>query len=334
VTLIVRPERRNSFLNFYLATVLLFFCSFSAYSQSPPPQSVSSGAAGQSTLFTETELVVLPVNVTDASGHFVPGLGVQNFRVYEDGRPQRVTAFQEGDAPVTVGLIVDHSRSMNRNLPKVAAAVSAFAQSSNPEDEMFVVDFNDDVSVELLNGKPFTNNAQELEKAVWAVSARGRTALYDAVAEGLLHLQLGHWHKKALIIVSDGGDNASQQKYSRILAIAQRSQVVIYSVGLVDPNEEGDPRVLRRFSKDTGGIAFFPMSLDSVADISKRIARDLREQYVLGFVPEKTATADSFRPIRVKVDAPGRGNLHVRTRPGYFRSEQGQASAKPGKGAS
>jgi Ca-activated chloride channel family protein len=112
------------------------------------------------------------------------------------------------------------------------------------------------------------------------------------------------------------------------------SQVVIYSVGLVDANEEEDPDVLRRLSKDTGGIAFFPTSLESVADISKRIARDLREQYTLGFVPEKTDTTNSFRQVRVKVAVPGHGKLHVRTRPGYFTSEQGQASAKPGKSAS
>jgi len=314
--------------------VLLFLCGISAYSQSSPPQSVEPRAAVPSSLFAKTELVVLPVSVTDISGHFIAGLRVQDFRVYEDGRLQQVTAFQEGDAPVTVGLIVDHSRSMGPKLPEVAAAVSAFAQSSNPQDEMFVVDFNDDVSVELLNGKPFTNNAQELAKAVSAVSARGRTALYDAVAEGLLHLQLGHWEKKALIIVSDGGDNASHQKYSQVLALAQRSQVVIYSVGLVDADEEEDPGVLRGLSKHTGGIAFFPMSLESVADISKRIARDLREQYMLGFAPEKTDTPDSFRQIRVKVAAPGHGKLNVRTRSGYFRSEQKRAPARPGEGAS
>jgi VWFA-related protein len=280
-------------------------------------------------------LVVLPVSVTDANGNFISGLSAQDFRVYEDGRLQKVTSFQEGDTPVTVGLIVDHSRSMGPKLPEVAAAVSAFAQSSNPQDEMFVVDFNDDVSVELMDGKAFTNDSKELARAVSSVQARGRTALYDAVAEGLTHLQLGHWDKRALIIVSDGGDNASQQKYSQVLALAQRSQVVVYSVGLVDADEdEENPDVLRRLSKNTGGVAFFPMSLESVADISKRIARDLREQYTLGFVPEKTDTKDSFRKIVVKIDAPGHGKLHVRTRPGYFRSEQQEAPAKLGKSAS
>jgi Ca-activated chloride channel homolog len=325
----VKSKRRNPFRIVYLASAFLFFCSFSVYSQSPPVRAPSPAATVQSPIRANAELVVLPVSVTDGSGNFVSGLGAQDFRVYEDGRLQKVVSFRDGDNPVTVGLIVDHSRSMGPKLTEVAAAVSDFANSSNPKDEMFVVDFNDDVSVELLNGKAFTNSAHELEKAVSAVSARGRTALYDAVAEGLLHLELGQWDKKALIIVSDGGDNASQQKFSQVLALAQRSQVVIYSVGLVDAMEEEDPGVLRRFSKETGGISFFPTTSEGVADSSQRIARDLREQYTLAFVPETTATTNSIRHIRVEVS--GHGKVHVRTRPGYFRTEQNQVPATPKK---
>ena len=225
----------------YLSTVLLFFCGIFAYTQSPARRTPSSGASGQSAISVRTELVVLPVSVTDADGNFVPGLGLQNFRVYEDKRLQTVTSFQQQDAPVTVGLIVDHSRSMGPELPQVAAAVAAFARLSNPQDEMFVIDFNDTVSVEMADGKPFTSDAKVLERAVSAVSARGRTALYDAVAEGLNHLQLGHLDKKALIIVSDGGDNASRHNYSQVLQMARQSQAVIYAIGLADPYEEEDP---------------------------------------------------------------------------------------------
>jgi len=330
----VLPKTHNSFARLLLSLSLLFFCAIAIESQPLPQQAVSPGAAGQSKILAKTELVVLPVSVTDQNGNFVSGLGLQGFRVYENGRLQKVTVFREGDTPVTVGLIVDHSRSMGPKLQGVAAAVSAFAHSSNPQDEMFVVDFNDDVAVELMDGQAFTSDPEVLAKAVFSVRARGRTALYDAVAEGLIHLQLGHWDKKALIIVSDGGDNASREKYSQVLAAAQRSQAVIYSVGLVDANEEEDPAMLRRLSKDTGGIAFFPTSTEGVADISKRIARDLREQYTLGFVPEKPDTTDSFRQIKVKVDAPGHGKLHVRTRPGYFRLEHDHAPTKLGNGAS
>ncbi len=271
--------------------------------------------------------------MTGANGSFISGLSLQNFRVYEDKRLQKITMFQQGDTPVTVGLIVDHSRSMGPKLPEVAAAVSAFAHSSNPQDEMFVVDFNDDVSVELLGGKPFSSDPRELGKAVGAVTARGRTALYDAVAEGLIHLRLGTCERKALIIVSDGGDNASQHTLSQILALAQQSQVLIYSIGLISDTGEVDPDVLRRLSKTTGGVAYFPDDVHNVTNISAQIARDLREQYTLGFTPEKAARAHAFRRMEVKVTAPGHGRIRVRTRAGYFAAEGKSSPAAPAKGA-
>ena len=330
MTSMERFKRANLLSSFW--PILLSFGGILMGPRALPAQSERPGATAPPALIAKTELVVLPVSITDPNGNFVSGLSSQNFRVYENGRLQKITAFQDGDTPVTVGLIVDHSRSMGPKLTEVADAVSVLARSSNPEDEMFVVDFNDNVSVELLDGKPFTDDADQLAKAVSAVRARGRTALYDAVAEGLLHLQLGRWDKKALIIVSDGGDNASQLKYSRVLALAQHSQVVIFSVGLADGEGEENPEVLRRLSKATGGISFFPKSLPDVTDISRRVARDLREQYTLGFVPETADSADSFRQLTVKVSAPGRGKLRVRTRPGYFK--HAQVPGDSAKGAS
>jgi Ca-activated chloride channel family protein len=315
-----------------LAAFLLFCClTATAYSQSqqaPPPDSFASA-----TISVNSELVALPVRVTDVKGNVVSGLTLQDFSVFEDGRPQKLTLFQQEDAPVTVGLVVDHSRSMGPKLAGVIAAVSAFAHSSNPQDEMFVVDFNDDVWLQMLGGKPFTHSAGDLEKELAAVSARGRTALYDAVAEGLNHLRFGHCEKKALIIVSDGGDNASHQKFSQILDLAQRSQVLIYSIVLQGDGQEENPGALRRLSKSTGGISYFPSSSETIASISALIARDLRDQYTLGFAPEKPTSDASFRKIQVKVSAPGRGNLHVRYRPGYFAVDVTHQSAQSGKGA-
>jgi len=166
-----------------------------------------AGVDAQTKIAVSANLVLLPVKVTDGRGTFVSHLKMEDFRVFEDGQLQKLTVFEEGDTPVTVGLIVDHSRSMGAKLPDVVAAVTSFAHSSNSQDEMFVVDFNDDVLIELMRGKAFSNDAKELAEALRAVSARGRTALYDAVSEGLHHLQYGHLEKKALIIVSDGGDN-------------------------------------------------------------------------------------------------------------------------------
>jgi Ca-activated chloride channel family protein len=306
------------------------FAALTAHSQSP---SSSSTQLGQSTISVKSELVPLPVSVTDENGKAITGLKAQDFRIFEDGRPQEISLFEEGN-PVSVGLIVDHSRSMGAKLPSVAAAVLAFAHSSNPQDEMFVVDFNDDVTVELMNGKAFTNDASELAKAVRAVTARGRTALYDAITEGLVHLQLAHWDRRALIVVSDGGDNASQQKFSQVLALARRSQVMIYAIALIGADEEENPKILRRLAKETGGVAYFPASVDSVTDVSIQIAHDLREQYTLGFVPERSGRSSSFRKIVVKVTALANEKIHIRTRPGYFVGDEKQASVAPGKNAS
>jgi VWFA-related protein len=288
------------------------------YARTPKAQ---SNAANQGTISVVTELVVLPVRVVSSDGDFVSGLTQEQFRIYEDGRQQPITFFRQEDTPVTVGLVVDHSSSMGPKLQSVAAAVSAFAQSSNQEDEMFVVDFGDRVSVELPGGKPFTSNSRELAQAVSAVSARGMTALYDAVAEGLNHLQLGRSDKKALIIVSDGGDNASKRKYADVLELARQSQAVIYAIGLIDAHEEENPSVLRNLCKDTGGLAFFPTQGQSISEISSEIAHDLREQYTIGYTPENKNDG-SFRKIHVQVRAPGRGKLQVRTRSGYSLAPQ------------
>jgi len=308
------------------AGVLL--CGAAVYTRTPQLAQSTSGDQGR--ISVVTALVVLPVRVTGANGDFVSGLTQEQFRVYEDGRQQPITLFRQEDTPVTVGLVVDHSSSMGPKLQSVATAVSAFAQSSNPEDEMFVVDFGDKVSVELPGGKPFTSNPRELAQAVSAASARGMTALYDAVAEGLDHLQFGRSDKKALIIVSDGGDNASRRKYADVLQLARRSQAVIYAIGLVDAHEEENPAVLRRLCNDTGGLAFFPTEGQSVSDISASIAHDLREQYTIGFTPEKKNNG-SFRKIRVEATAPGRGKLQVRTRSGYSAAPQQQSAAEASK---
>jgi VWFA-related protein len=326
-------QARSFFPSRLLFAGVLFFCSHAGRSQSLQTPSPLPAAAGQSAISVKAELVVLPVSVTDTNGNAVGGLSQQNFRVYDDGRLQNITMFQQGDTPVTVGLIVDHSRSMGSKLQEVADAVSSFAQSSNPQDEMFVVDFNDDVSVELLDGKAFTHDPKELAKAIYSVRARGRTALYDAVAEGLIHLKLGHCDRKALIIVSDGGDNASQQKLSQVLILAQQSQVLIYSIGLIGDSGEVNPAVLRRLAKATGGVAYFPDRMNTVTSISEQIARDLREQYTLGFTPEKVNNTHAFRKLEVRVVAPGRGKFRVRTRSGYFSAEENSSSLQSAKGA-
>jgi Ca-activated chloride channel homolog len=310
-----------------LTAGFLLFLNIPIHAQSSAQSTVRPENHEEQTTFeVSTELVVVPVNVTDVSGDFVPGLTSQNFRVYEDGRLQRITLFEREDLPVTVGLIVDHSRSMASKLPAVTAAVSSFARSSNPEDEMFVVDFGDRVWPEFFGGLPFTSDVKALESAVTSVAAQGQTALYDAVFEGLERLRSGHREKKALIIVSDGGDNVSRRRYREVLTLARQSQAVIYAIGLVGHfGEEENPRVLERLCKDTGGLAFFPRNVDAVGEISVQIAQDLRQQYTLGYAPEKKINVTIFRKIQVKVAAPGRGKIHVRTRLGYSPTTEKQS---------
>ena len=273
----------------------------------------------QAVISVHTELVAVPVIVTDARGQHVSDLGQDNFRLYEDGRLQPIAVFLHGEAPFTLGLVVDRSQSMRPKTAALQVALSALLRSSRPDDELFAVEFNDGVSFALPRDRPFTNDAIALGSALAAGRAEGQTALYDGVAEALEHLHLGHAERHALVVVSDGGDNASQRKYAEVLALARRSDAVIYAIGLMatSPDEDEDEGLLKRLCKDTGGVAYFPRTSEEIAAMSALIARDLREQYTLGFTPEARIGARAFRKIDVSVSVAGRGRLRVRARPGY-----------------
>jgi VWFA-related protein len=272
-----------------------------------------------------TELVAVPVVVLDASGHHVLGLEERSFRVYENGRQQPITAFHHGEVPITLGVVVDRSQSMRPKSAALQVAVSALLESSGPDDELFGVDFNDNVLLALTTDRVFTNNATELATTLSAIRADGRTALYDGVAEGLRHLELGHSQKNALIVVSDGGDNASRTTAAQVVALARRSNAAIYAIGLLGTppsEEEEDEGLLIRLCRDSGGVAYFPTSIEEVAAVSRQIAHDLRDQYILGFSPGPRTVGHAFRTIEVKVSAPGLGRIHVRTRSGYVMSDE------------
>lgn len=280
-------------------------------------KSSAKHASSTPVLSSRTEIVAVPVSVTDGKGNFVSGLTVRDFTVIDDGQSQLITFFEQQDSPVTVGLLIDHSGSMGPKLPEVGAAISSFAESSNPRDQMFVIDFGDTVSIRLFDGRSFTSNPAQIEHAITSVWARGRTTLYDAIAEGITHLKLGQWNKRALIIVSDGGDNASHYKFNQILEMARSSHAAIYAIGLVSESGQENPDVLRKLARDTGGLAFFPGPHDSIATVSNEIARDLRSQYMLAFVPPKERGATAFHRLKIKVNAAGKGKLRVRARAGY-----------------
>jgi VWFA-related protein len=264
------------------------------------------------------DLVVLPVTVRDRKGVFASGLGEPDFQVYEDGIRQSIRLFRHEDIPVTVGLVVDHSASMKNKLPEVAAAARTFVRASNRDDQMFVVNFNEKVSVGLPATVPFSDRAEDLEAAIGKIPAAGQTALYDAIGEGLDRLKTGERERKALIVISDGGDNASLLNLSRVLKKAGESNAVVYTIGIFDADDEDrNPDVLRRLARATGGEAFFPGQLDEVVAICERIASDIRHQYTIGYVSANTAKVGGYRAVRVVAQAAGR-DLVVHTRAGYI----------------
>lgn len=275
-------------------------------------------------------LVMLHATVRDRKGYPVPALSKQDFAVYEDGIRQEIRVFQHEDVPVTVGLAIDHSGSMGPKLDEVIAAARTFVQASHPDDEMYIVNFNERVSLGLPGPMRFSSRLDELESAILKTPATGQTALYDAIGEALNRLRQGARQKKVLIVISDGADNASELALSQVLREAEASSALIYSIGIFDrADPDRNPRVLRRLARATGGEAFFPGQLSEVTPICEQIARDIRTQYAIGYVPASAAQPGTYRSIRVVAAAAGRGKLSVRTRTGYLvNSDPGPAEEK------
>ncbi len=292
------------------------------------PQQTSPSQSRQGDEYTirvNADSVVLHATVQNRKGILVSGLGKDNFQVYEDGVLQQIDYFSHEDIPVTVGLVVDNSGSMRPKRPEVIAAALAFARSSNPADQMFVVNFNENVSFGLPDNTPFTDKGAQLEVALSRISANGMTALYDAIAAALEHLKQGNRDKKVLIVVSDGADNASKHTLAQILATAGQSDAIIYTIGLfIAEDPDRNPGVLKRLAKATGGEAFLPESIKDVVPICERIAHDIRNQYTIAYAPANRKQDGTYRVIQVKVGAPGRGRLFVRTRAGYYAPSKPQ----------
>ena len=263
-------------------------------------------------------LVMLQATVRDRKGVPAGELRKADFAVFEDGAPQAVRVFQHLDQPVTAGLVVDHSGSMRPRLADVVEAARTFVRFSSPEDEMFVVNFNESVSLGLGRAGVFTNRQDEVAEAIARPGANGETALYDAVVEGLQQLRAGSREKKILLVISDGADNRSVHTQAEALQMAVQSNAAIYTIGLfADEDPDRNPEVLRRLARATGGEAFFPKTAKETVAICEQIASDIRRQYTLGYVSNSTRPEGGFRNIRVVAEVPGKGRLTVRTRAGY-----------------
>jgi VWFA-related protein len=297
---------------------LLIFCAV-ARAYNPLP-TASQEKQEPYTISARVDMVALDVTVVDRRGGFVSGLGRENFRVYEDGKPQEITLFHQEDVPVTIGIVVDGSGSMRHKRPHVVNAALAFAQASNPDDEIFVLYFNDELVFGLDRHEDFTNDISRLRHALLRLDCEGLTALYDAVAVSLEHLEKGRFEKKALLIVSDGEDNASLDDFPYILELAQQSEATIYSIAVYNPDtNRHNTRILKQLSGVTGGEFFFPETLPDTTRICRQIAKDIRNRYTISYGSTNSARDGSYRTLRVVATSKdGENNYSVRVRQGYF----------------
>ena len=281
---------------------------------------VVTAAAQEPAQFTSgTDLVVLHVNVKDKHGAYVTDLGQDSFTVFEDGRPQAIRFFAKEDTPVTMGLLVDSSASMFARRDEVITAAAAFTAASNPQDELFALLFNERVRPALAGSTPFTHDRDFFRFALARIFIpSGRTALFDAVNAGLEYLRRGRYERRDLVLISDGGDNASRMTFEEVIARTQASSALVYTVALPDHGGgRGNPKLLERLAHATGGEAFGPKDERRIKQTLVQIAQDVRQTYTLGYVSSNTARDGAFRQVRVAADAPDRRPLVIRTRDGY-----------------
>ncbi len=271
------------------------------------------------TIAARVEMVALDVTVIDRHGAFVSGLAEKDFQVLEDGVPQHVQMFSAEDVPVTIGLVVDSSGSMGPKRSYVIGAALAFAQASNPEDELFVIQFNDDIQFGLQSGVDFTSDTRVLRNALLRLTCEGRTALYDALAASLEHVHKGKFPKKALLVVSDGQDNVSATNLNSVLAMARKSGAAVYTIGAYDPDsDKHNTKVLKKLADVTGGQFYFPTTLPQIVSDCRRIAKDIRNRYTVSYCSTNMKRDGSYRRVLVTATSPVRGKLAVKVREGYF----------------
>ncbi len=278
----------------------------------------------------DVDEVMLHATVLDDKQRFVTNLDRSAFTVMEDGKPQQIISFHHVDIPVAMGIVIDNSGSMREKRNKVNQAALNLVRSSNPNDEVFVVNFNDEQYLD----QDFTNNLLKLKEALEKIDARGGTALYDAVVASADHLkQNGRLEKKVIFVVTDGEDNASSETLeAAVKQLQQENGPQVYAIGILGDEEHPKraKRALEIIAQRTGGIAFFPKTLDEVDAISRTIANDIRNQYAIGYKPTNPRNAGGFRQIRVEAKAKGHSKLIVRTKTGYYAGVQ-SASATGSK---
>jgi len=289
--------------------------------QPPPPGQTSSAEKQGSTIKVQVNLVVLHTTVLDDRGRFADGLKQENFRILEDKVEQKLSVFKREDVPVSMGLVIDNSGSMRDKRPRVNEAAITLVESSNPQDEAFVVNFNDDFYLDL--DKDFTNSVPELKEALERIDSRGSTALYDAIIGSLDHLKKASKDKRVLLVVTDGEDNTSRNSLEKMIREVQKTDTVIYTIGLLSQeskkNAKRAKKALEEIAKASGGLSYFPENVEDVHNICQQVAHDIRNQYTLAYYPSNSKRDGTFRAVSVEVIPPrGRGKLLARTRNGYY----------------
>jgi len=271
----------------------------------------------------DVELALVNVTVTDPYNRLVTGLEPENFRVFEDNVEQEIVSFSSEDVPISIGVILDLSGSMANKLGKAKQAALQFLKTANPQDEFFLVGFNE--HAELL--APFTNNIEDLESRMLTVSAKGKTALLDAIFLGLTQMRNAANGKRALLIISDGGDNNSRYNEKDIKRLVREADTQLYSVGIFErfeyrsrtPEELNGPTLLNEMAELTGGRSFSVENLNELPDIATKIGAELRNQYVVGYHPSHRAHDARWRKIKIKLRAPrGLPPLTAYAKTGYY----------------
>ncbi len=282
--------------------------------QNPPPQAPSSE---EPTFSVGTRLVLLPVSVSDKSGKLVTDIPQKAFKVFENGVEQPIKIFRREDVPISLGMIIDNSGSMREKRQRVEAASLDLVKASNPQDEVFIVNFNDDAFLDV----PFTNDIKKMEEGIARIDSRGGTAMRDAISMSIDYLRKeGKRQKKVLLMITDGNDNASNISLEKLVNRAQQNEVLMYSIGLLNEEERREAKLAKRaldaISHDSGGLAFYPKGASDVDAIALQVAHEIRNQYTIAYSPTVQEMDGSFRQIKVTVNAPG--HPVVRTRTGYY----------------
>jgi len=274
----------------------------------------------------QVEEVVLHATVLDEHGRMVTNLDKTDFQVYEDGVPQNITSFRREDVPVALGIVIDNSGSMRDKRPAVNQAAINLVRASNPQDEVFVVNFNDEFYLD----QDFTSQIPKLREALDKIEARGGTALYDAVVASADHLKKNaRLDKKVLLVVTDGEDNASRESLEQaVRRLQEESGPTVYTVGILDSGgrQRRAKRALTALAEQTGGVAFFPKDLSEVDSITQEVAHDIRNQYTIGYRPKRPQNLGGYRSVKVEAHARGYKKLSVRTRTGYYAGQERAAT--------